>query len=213
MTLAADIPLDRQQHIVLDEIPWDLYEHLLEVVGDRPVRITYFRGRIEIMSPLYTHERWKKVIARLVEVLSLELNIPMASAGSTTFRRKDEEAGLEPDECYYVQHSAAVTGKDRLDLPADPPPDLAIEIDITRRSIPRQPIYAAFGVPELWRFDGKKLEFMNLDQGRRYQPVPQSLAFPFLRPADLQRFLDRIPAEDEFSVLRDFQQWVRTLPT
>ena len=212
MTLAAaDIPFEGSEHLVLDDVPWDVYEDLLRAIGDRPIRVTYFQGRLEIMSPLYTHEKWKKLLGRLVEMMTLELQLPLASAGSTTFRRQERKAGLEPDECYYIQNAPAVLGKDRLELPADPPPDLAVEVDITRRSVPRQPIYAALGVPELWRFDGKRLEFLKLNRSGKYVRIERSLAFGFLTPGDLQPFLDRVRAEDENAVIRSFQQWVRTL--
>jgi len=211
MTIAADIPLDRPQHIVLDEMTWDLYDHLLRVVGDRPIRITYFRGRLEIMSPLLSHERWKGMIGRMIESLARARKMPFIRAGSTTLRRQDEDAGLEPDECYYLQHVRNVLGKERIQLPDDPPPDLAVEIDITRRSVGRQPIYAALGVPELWRFDGKRLHFLNLTADGRYELVDRSLAFPFLSAADLQPFLERMHAEDDMAVTDAFDEWVRTL--
>lgn len=187
MPVARQIPLAAQQHIVLHDVSWRLYRTLLADVGDRPIRVTYFRGSIETMSPLPKHEKWKKRIGRLIELMCLELRIPIEALGSTTFRRRAKKAGLEPDECYYVQHADAVKGKDRLDLKVDPPPDLAIEIDITRRSVKRQPVYAALGVPELWRLNGKRLQVLALVQGR-YDPGDESLAFPFLPIAAFQQF-------------------------
>ena len=211
MPVARDVPLSAQQHIVLHDIPWRVYKTLLSAVGDRPVRITYYRGSIEIMSPLPRHEKWKTRIGRMIELLSLELRLPVEALGSTTFRRRAKKAGLEPDECYYVQNAAAVKGKDRINLKLDPPPDLAVEVDITRRSLKRQPVYAALGVPELWRWDGKRLTVLVLVDGR-YEPREQSLAFPFLPMDRFQQFLQRIrEGAEDLTVLADFQQWVRTL--
>jgi Uma2 family endonuclease len=163
------------------------------------------------MSPLPKHEEWKSRIGRMIELMSLELGIHVRTLGSTTFRRKRKKVGLEPDECYYVQHIDAVRGKDRLDLEIDPPPDLVVEIDITRRSIAREPIYAALRVPELWRYDAKRLAVLELNKEGKYSERPSSLAFPFLPMEPFAKYLDRMRAEDDLTVLRDFHQWVRTL--
>jgi Uma2 family endonuclease len=211
MTQAAEPPsLGDRQHFVLSDVSWRLYETLLEEIGDRPVRITYHKGRIEMMSPLPKHDKWKTRIGRMIEILAVELDIPMTPLGSTTFRREDEQAGLEPDECYYVRHAAAVHDKDHIDLAVDPPPDLAVEIDITRRSVPRQPIYAALGVPELWRFDGNHLAVLVLNTTGQYEERASSLAFPFIPMAEFRRFLDLTRTTDDTTAMRQFQQWVRT---
>jgi len=196
-------------HIVLYDVSWELYEKLLEEVGEQRVFITYSDGSLEIMSPLPAHERWKTILGGCIEILSLELNIPMARLGSTTFRRKKLAKGLEPDECYYIQHERQIRGKDRIDLRRDPPPDLVVEIEITRRAVAREPIYAALGVPELWRFDGLELTASMLGSDGRYQPVERSVAFPFLRMSDLERFLKMLPATDETSMVRAFRDWVK----
>src|SRR5258706_16434915 len=90
MTISADPRIERnellnQQHIVLDDVSWSFYERVLEELGNRPTRVTYHRGRIEILAPLAKHESGKKHIGRLLETLTLDLNIPLACFGSTTF--------------------------------------------------------------------------------------------------------------------------------
>jgi Uma2 family endonuclease len=209
---APPIPLVRQQHIVLDDVSWPFYEGLLYELDNRPVKVTFDSGRIEIMSPLPSHERWGNRIGRMIELLALDLDLTVDPLGSTTFKREDLAKGLEPDECYYVQHAADVRGKDELDLAIDPPPDLAIEIDITHRSIPRQPIYAALGVPELWRFDGLRLHVLRLSPAGQYEPAQASGVFPFLPMARFEQFLLRLRFEEQTAVLREFRDWVRTLP-
>jgi Uma2 family endonuclease len=211
--IARPIPLVDQQHLALDGVSWKLYERLLKEIGNRPIRVTFYRGSIEIMSPIPKHEKGKWWISRMIDMLCFELGISVEGLGSSTFRKKAKEAGLEPDGCYYVQSATAVRGKDRLDLSVDPPPDLAIEIDITRRSIKRQPVYAALGVPELWRWNGKSLTILLL-RDDRYAPSPTSSAFPFLPADQFEKFLHRLAAgEEDLAVLRDFQRWVRTLRT
>jgi hypothetical protein len=99
-------------------------------------------------------------------------------------------------------------GRKRLDLRKDPPPELVVEIDVTSRSVPREPIYDALGVPEIWRFDGIRLRCLHLN-GEKYALRKMSMAFPFLEPAKLQRFIERLGHDDETSIIRGFMAWVR----
>jgi len=195
---------------VLYDVSWDFYERFLEEIGDRNIHLTYDDGTLEIMTLSFEHESWKTIIGRLIEILSLELNIPIRSVGSVTSKRKDLRKGLEPDECYYVQHESQMRGTKKLDLPRDPPPDLAIEVDISYRAINRERIYAALGVPEVWRFDGQRLHCLHLTSAGQYEARETSLAFPFLRIADVQRFLKVDPNRGETAVMREFRDWVRT---
>jgi Uma2 family endonuclease len=204
---AAD--LDDVQHIVLEDADWDLYERLLRRIGDRAIRVNYDNGRLEMMSPLPEHELAKKIIGRLIEALSELVDTEVASLGSTTFRRRDKEKGLEPDECYYFKNERKMRGRKRLNMKKDPPPELVVEIDITHRSVQREPIYAALGVPEIWRWDGIKLECLEL-VGPAYRIRAKSLTFPFLAPADLTRFVRMRGRIGENALIRKFRNWVRT---
>ena len=138
------LSFDDIQHFVMEDASWDLYEKLLRDIGDRPIRVTYDDGRMEIMSPLPEHEQPKTLIGRMIEMLAFEMNKPMASLGSTTFRRKEKAKGLEPDECYYFKDEAKMRGRKRLDLKKDPPPELVVEIDVTSRSVPRADLRGAW---------------------------------------------------------------------
>ena len=205
-----DVPsLDDVQHFVLEDASWELYEQLLKEVGNRPIRITYDDGRLELMSPLPEHEEVKAVIRQFVSALTVEIGVEVKSLGSTTFRRRDREKGLEPDECFYFKHEKKMRGRKRLNLKKDPPPELVVEIDIMHRSVAREPIYAALGVPEIWRWDGGKLQCLEL-AGGIYRVRAKSLAFPFLAPADLTRFIRmRATQDDDNEILRKFRDWVR----
>jgi len=154
------------------------------------------------------HEHAKTMLGDMVRIMAMERDMDVHALGSTTFRRQMLEKGLEPDECFYVQNHAKVWNKDDLDLDIDPPPDLVIEVEVTRRVIARLPIYAALGVPELWRQEGLKVVGLSLVEGK-YEPIETSLAFPFLKPAELQRFLNRWPTIPQTAVLREFRDWVR----
>jgi Uma2 family endonuclease len=193
---------------VLEGASWELYEKLLRDIGDRPIRINYDQGRLEMMSPLPEHEEVKKVIGRLIEALSYDLGIEVKSLGSTTFRRADKAKGLEPDECYYFKNEKQMRGRKRLNLKKDPAPELVVEIDITRRSVDREPIYAGLGVPEIWRWGGTRLECLELHKGQ-YRPRERSLVFPFLAPAELTRFIRMRTRVGENALVRKFRDWVR----
>jgi hypothetical protein len=135
---------------------------------------------------------------------------PAVGGGSTTIRRRRRRKGLEPDECFWITNEPRMRGKDRIDLRVDPPPDLALEVDVTRSSMDRMGIYSALGVPEVWRLDDPQtLSFRALQVDRTYRAVDHSLAFPIVMPADLMGFLALRGQMDENAVIRQFRAWVR----
>ena len=211
MTVAAPSPASPDfADIVLDDISWELYEQLLREIGNRPVRVTYDNGSMELMSPLPKHERWGDWIDWLIKEMSVARSIRVAPFGSTTFKDRLKKKGLEPDKCYYILREAAVRDlEEEFDPAIYPAPDLAVEIDITSRSVPREPIYAALGVSELWRFDGRKFSILHLVNGK-YVEMTSSLAFPFLPIADFVRFIFR-RTENPVIVLAEFREWLKTL--
>jgi Uma2 family endonuclease len=202
---------------ILQGIHWDTYQNLVKDLESQPgTRLTYDNGILEITMPLPPHERPKRLLGRFVEVMTEELEIEVCSLGSTTWSRQDLQQGLEPDECYYIQNEFAVRGKNEIDLAIDPPPDLAIEIDSTSSSLNRMGIYAALGIPEVWRFDSsayskgnqQPLTILRLVNGN-YQACPKSLALPLFTDAVLMRFLDLSQTMGETSLIRQVRQWVK----
>lgn len=149
-----------EQRTVLYNLSWDTFEALLRDTGEhRGSRFAYDCGTLEIMTPLFEHENPKIQFDRLIFSLAEELDIEIRSAGSTTLKRKSLAKGIEPDSCYYIQNEAAMRSRETLNLEIDPPPDLAVAIDITSSSVNKFNIYAALGVAELWRYDGEVLKF------------------------------------------------------
>ena len=217
MTLAADLNTDLvsdESHMVIDDVSWETYESLLrdfETSGQHK-RITYNQGRMVIVSPLLKHERWKLLLGRFVEVITDERDIPIVSAGSTTWKQSRKKKGLEPDECFYIQHEPAMRGRLEVDLKKDPPPDLAIEVDLRPYLVNKLDVYAGLGIPEVWCFDGFEVEMFALQSDSGYQKVEKSVAMPFLTPADLKRFLDLVPQMNQNMVLRAVRKWARELP-
>ncbi|MDB5330734.1 MAG: hypothetical protein JWP03_1885 [Phycisphaerales bacterium] len=211
MTSVADLPpLDR--HTVLRGASWEDYEQILDRVGNGSTRVTYARGSIEIRSPLPEHERPKRAIGRLVENLTVEVGLPLQAFGSTTFRRKDKQAGLEPDECFYIQNEAKVRGMTRFEPKIHPAPDLAIEVDVLSQSIAREPVYADLGVPELWRYCDQRIAIRILGKDGTYADADRSAAFPFLPMDRFEQFLARMLSEEQNGVIREFREWARSLP-
>jgi Uma2 family endonuclease len=198
------------QRLVLTNVDWKTYTRLLRTFDERPsLRLTYDRGTLEIMTLTYGHESWGYILGRMIAILTEELGLPIAGGGSTTFRRRKRRRGLEPDECYWIAHEAQVRGKLRIDLRTDPPPDLAIEVDVTRSSLDRLGIYAALGVPEVWRFDGQALTFHVLNAQGRLDVRTHSAGFPRVSSADVLRFLTLRGQTEENALLRQFRAWVR----
>ena len=199
-----------RDRLLLDNVDWRTYTRFLYLFAERPgYRLTYDRGRLEIMSPLAEHEINTDFLGCLARALSDELGLPIKGGGSTTLRRRRRQRGLEPDRCYWIANEPAVRGKQTLDLRIDPPPDLAIEVDVTSSSLDRMAIYAALAVPEVWRVDNRTLTFHVLDTKQKYVAVSQSRAFPFVTAADLMAFVAMCANQDENSVLRQFRTWVK----
>ena len=211
-TTAINIP-DCDVQVLLHGVSWEAYEQLLADLDaeHRRLRVTYDEGELEIMSPADPHERWKGRIGRLLELMALELRIDIEPLGSTTLRRKIRRKGLEPDECYYVPNVAKVRDGKLIDLNIHPPPDLAVEVDYTSSSLPREPVYAGLNMPELWRFDGQTLTIRRLGADGVYHNARKSAAFPFLPMKQFMIFLRRLERESSTTVLLDFRGWVRTL--
>lgn len=202
---------DLSDYLYLPEVSWQTYVNLRRESDNsgRHLRITFDHGRMEIMSPSQKHEHKKTLIGRMIEAYTEELNIPINSSGSTTFQDELAEKGLEPDECYYVQNEAAVRGLDDIKLGVDPPPDLAIEVDITTSVIKRLPIYASFGFPEVWRYRNGLIEVHLLGNDGQYSVHDSSKCFPTLPVSKLTEFLAMQGQTDETTWIRSFRAWVR----
>jgi Uma2 family endonuclease len=194
---------------VIRGVGWKGYQTLQKLVGDQPVRLTYDRGDVELMSPLPKHERKKSLLGQFVRILARELHIPVMPMGSTTFSRQDVDKGLEADESFYLGNLERVRDPNHIDLNTDPPPDLAIEIEITRSALDRMGIYGALRVPELWRFNGRTLRVMLQQDDGSYRQSQQSAAFPDVPLRELARFAIREGSRDENAIVDEFQTWVR----
>jgi len=160
--------------LVIPQSTWEEYERLLGDLAAWPgMRVTYDRGRLEIMSPSAEHEEYKEFISQIVRAAADVLGLPLEMRGSTTWKREQAQQGTEPDACFYIANAQRIIGKRTIDLESDPAPDVAVEIDITNESLSKFSIYAALEVPEIWRYDGKTARFYALGDGR-YREVAES---------------------------------------
>ncbi|WP_017323853.1 Uma2 family endonuclease [Synechococcus sp. PCC 7336] len=196
------------QRLLLQDVSWPEFEAILAELGEhRGTRIAYDNGLLEIMAPLPEHESVKETIGDLLKALLEELEIEFLTLGSTTFKNSKMLKGIEPDQCFYIQHEAKVRGKKRLDLTVDPPPDLALEVDIISRTHPET--YAALGVPELWRRAGREVSIYQLRDGEYFEvnESPTFLGWPL--QAEIPKYVEQSQTEGRNRAMRAFRLWVR----
>ena len=210
----ASIP--GEQRFLLNGVAWETYCALIDDEGLAAVRLTYDNGALELMSPSETHEYYVHLLRRFVEAMTEELGIKIRGSRSTTLRREMLKRGLEADESYYIQNEAAVRGNRKFDFDVDPPPDLAIEVEITKSILDKIDVYRALKIPEIWRFNGKRLIALVLNDDEQYVEQETSAAFPGLALKSLAEWIARSePSDeqseviDENSLIGEFRQWVR----
>jgi Uma2 family endonuclease len=196
------------QQMLLKDISWQKLEKILEEMGERrAARISYSDGWLEIMVPLPEHEKDKELLGDLVKILLEILQIDFEPFGSTTLKNERMRQAVEPDTSFYIQNQAAVIGKNRIDLNIDPPPDLAIEIDITSRT--RFENYEILGVPELWRYQQQGLEIFLLQEGK-YIKSQSSPNFPNIPIIELvNEYVRQCLTIGRSQAMRNFRSWVR----
>jgi Uma2 family endonuclease len=196
------------QRVILTDVNWSAFETILQELGEkRTSRIAYIRNQLEIRMPLPEHEFDKEMLGDMVKILLEELDIERECYGSTTFKREDMAAGIEPDNCFYIQNYRAMIGKRRLDLSVDPPPDLAIEVDVTSKT--QLSAYAALAVPELWQFSQGRLRINRLQAGSyvEVESSPTFANFPIVE--GVSRFVAMSLVQGSSASLKAFRRWVR----
>jgi Uma2 family endonuclease len=197
--------------VIFHSVSWEEYEELLAEVGEAPgLRISYDDGTLKVMTLSSEHENYSRFIENLVGVVRLRLRMRIRSFGSATMKKSRKRKGNEPDCCFYVQTAAALGKKIKLDFAVDPPPDIAVEIDVHHDSEDKFSIYAALGVQEIWRFNGQQL-FIHLWQQDQYVEAETSRALPMLTSSILTEFLTRMREEGEFEAIIAFDEWVQSL--
>ncbi|MHC5674631.1 Uma2 family endonuclease [Nostoc sp.] len=196
------------QQMLLQDISWQQLENILEEMGEKTAaRISYSHGLLEIMVPLPEHEKDKEYIGELVRILLDKLQIDFEPFGSTTLKNERMRQAVEPDTSFYIQNQAAIIGKNRIDLNIDPPPDLAIEIDITSRT--RFDNYEILGVPELWRHTQQGLEISLLQEGKyiKSESSPNFHNIPIIELVN--EYVQQCLTIGRSQAMRNFRDWVK----
>lgn len=206
------IPSSRQQtqYILLEGVTWVTYQALLKELGDhRASKLAYDQGLLEIIMPSDLHELINRILDAIVRALAEELNMRLRGYGSTTLDRDELARGVEPDSCFYIQNVDRILGK-KLNMQTDPPPDLAIEVDITSSSRRRFGIYLTLKIPEVWCYTERSGVVIYQLQNEEYVECKFSSTFPIISGSVLTQFLQQTETEDDISVIRALRQWLRT---
>lgn len=200
-----------EERILLHNVSWETYEQLLSnYENSGSPRFAFDRGTLEIMSPSSEHEELSDLITQLVFILAEEWAFEYRSFGRTTFRREELESGFEPDGCFYIQSVGHISSVKRLDLATHPPPDIAIEVDLTSPSLNKLPIYARIGVPEIWRYDGQKVTILLL-QGGEYLESQRSRSISRLTSLALSQLIEQGTSMKRSAWVRAVREWARSV--
>ena len=206
---APDLSSEGERRFVIHNLDWSGYQTLLDLFGDDGPRMYYLNGTVELMTVGFSHESRKKVLARMIEAMTEELDIPIRTAGSATLKRESVKRGAEPDESYYIANAARMGGVTDLNLEVIPPPDLVIEVEITSPLLDKLTLYGGLKVAEIWRHGRQGLTVLLLQLDGSYVESSQSRAFPFLPMDGFARQLQDYDPANETRWIRAFRVWVR----
>jgi Uma2 family endonuclease len=201
------------QRLVLHNVSWESYVAINDALVERPgLRMFYCDGRLTLLTESRKHSWRAERLGELVAELARGLKMTWEDAGSATFRRRAKKGGVEGDKTYYFGENAArMKGPKDIDLNVQPPPDLAIEVEVTHSADDAVIVWGRLGVREVWRLDPIAMEctFWSRRTDGTYERIERSLAFPMLTPADVieqMRLADELGAGDWYSELG---RWVR----
>jgi len=204
--------LDAAEHLLsgarllIEDFDWKHYEQLREAIGNGSRwRVSYDHGRLEILSPSPRHDKFGALIDLVVFVFMEVHDLDLESYGHATWKSKAIEVGVEPDCCYFIRKAHRVVGKLDFNMAVDPPPDVAVEVDLTRSSFKKLSIYAALGVPEVWRFHGNAFTFHALEGGR-YSELQASRIVPQLTGAIMVEAIEDCVLHGQTKALKAFRR-------
>ena len=190
------------------DVDWAFYQGVRRRAGRRAF-VTFYKGKLEVVTVSCRHERMNGLLTVLVRELAVAAGQPICGSGAATLDREDLDEGMQPDASFYTVHAARMTGKERIDLAVDPPPDLAIEIEVTNRLGERRHISPELGVPELWVCDTAGLTVLMRQPDGTYAPVDRSPTFPLLSPAEMHRYVTAGISQDDTAIQVAFRDHIR----
>jgi Uma2 family endonuclease len=197
-----------QEQVVHLKVSWETYETLTaDIDKDSHTLLSYDGETLELMSPHTEHEAYKTLIDLLLGIVMAEWGINLYGTGSTTLKAKP--MGAEPDTSYYSANAAKIGGLKQIDLGSSPPPDLVVEIDLSRGRMDKLRLYAELRIPEYWRVDHEGLQAFSLVDGA-YTLIDVSRVVGGLPLSEFARFLERRLEPDRRAICKDWQAWLRT---
>ncbi len=209
---AVKMAREQQAAVILSNVAWKTYRQIVEETMDKLVnpRFFYDEGDFLIMSVSPEHEYYNRIIASLMDILAEQFEKNWIALGSTTYTKDDIEKGFEPDSCFYFANEEKIRGVKRINMSVHPAPDLIVEVDITSLSTFRQHIFAAFGVPEIWRFDGEQIEILKLEN-KKYIAVENSLSLPKVTPKVLTEFIKESQTLSRLEWIAKIRDWAKSV--
>jgi Uma2 family endonuclease len=211
----SQMTAEPDHRVVIGDVDWAFYERLVDSIPEGAnLHVDYDGKDLEIMAISPFHDGVKKRLARFVELVAEELEVPCTGLGQTSWKRLEVGRGLEADECYYFAAEklavvAEAIKRGTKDVAHYPNPDLGVEVDITPSKIDRPGIYTALGVTEVWRFDGARMVIERLGTDGSYQSVELSGFLPVTADEVLRWVIDE-DAIDGSRWARRLREWVRT---
>jgi len=195
------------QTLEIIDVSWSKLKKILHDLGKkRNTRLAYSDGVLSIMAPFPEHEIYKVCIGECVRVLLDELEMDYTSFGSTLFKHEQSQTIVEPADCFYLEWADEMAGKLRLDLRVDPPPTLAIEVDVLSKT--QLAAYRGLGVPELWRYAGGQLSIACLQSGDYVQVEASSIFSGWPIKEAVEVYVKKSRTLNQRKAKKDFRQWV-----
>ena len=188
---AHDDTTESDHIVVLHDVSWEDYEHILRIRGENPVpRISYLEGELELMTPSKDHEIIKSKVGRLFEDWCINRDIEITGVGSWTLNDKRTRRGAEADECYIFGSRE----RDR--------PHLAIHVELTDAGIDKLAIDEKLGVEEVWLWRKGVIEVYILKNGK-FGKARRSRLVPEL---DLELLASMLDRDTLSQAVRDFRK-------
>jgi Uma2 family endonuclease len=211
----ADLPIRSDagqesgpERFIFSNVDWAFYENVGEKLADRRVFVTFYKGKLEVVTVSLLHESISALLVIVIRVMAEEMSMAIKGAGMATLKRMDLDDGVEPDSSFYIANERRMRGKTELDLTVDPPPDLAIEVEVTRRLGARKTIYRELGVPEVWVYNTSGLTVL-VKQDQAYVAVDRSPTFPLLTPREITDHVTAGLTQDETAFAKAFRRRVQ----
>lgn len=201
--------LQPRQRFVVYDLAWKQYRQISDALTGTRVRLTYDRGVLELMTKSTLHGLLSQLYGDFLVILADEFDLPLRCTGDMTCDRADLERGTEPDQSYYLVNAPRILARVQIDFAIDPPPDLMIEVDLSRSSDVRLGIYAALSVPEVWQVGADSLAILQLNAAGEYGTSEQSRYFPGIALREAVTIANRRDQVDDLTLQREFRAWVR----